>query len=437
LSRICVTPGADPAEVKTYRNPPTAGIYHDLFVKALALADEKGGCILMVSIDVIHLTESELAEMREGIRKSTGLEDSNVLLCVSHTHSGATREECLQPFVLTLETYSKTLIGAVIRVAKEALSSMEISMLRFGRGRLSISINRRWRNPNGFPIWMGNPYGEIDPEVATLWVENQNREIRAVVMSYACHASAIGTPLIGNDYPGFAEEIVENRYPGSTALFAQGCAGEIKPYNVDRGFRFMYGIPPAVAAGLGWELAKESCRVIEAAPNEDLSGDIRVAKRTIELPMEGLAGREEIEGRTACEKEEAERWRKDMLKALEGGSLDVVPRIVPYQIQVVGIGERFRLVTLQGEPCVRIGLRIKEQLSVNSATQSRDARNERAVAVFGYTNGGNCYVPSREVVTAGGYEAESYLFNRWAGPFKPEVEDLIVSAVLSMDRQIS
>lgn len=52
--------------------------------------------------------------------------------------------------------------------------------------------------------------------------------------------------------------------------------------------------------------------------------------------------------------------------------------------------------------------------------------------VFGYTNGDVGYIPSLDVLAAGGYEAESYLFYKWAGPYKPEIEDLIVKTVLEL-----
>ncbi len=177
-------------------------------------------------------------------------------------------------------------------------------------------------------------------------------------MSYACHASAIGGPLIGNDYPGFAQEIIENRYDGCTALFAQGCAAEIKPYNVDPNFKFMYGVPPAVATGLGWELAKEVGRVIETTTMEEVVGDIGISRRVIELPTEGPPSEEQIKSTTGALQDAADRWREYMLGKIKDGKIDEVPSAHSYEIGVVKIGERFRLVALQGEPCVRIGLRI-------------------------------------------------------------------------------
>ena len=62
-SRICITPGADPGKVKSYRNPPPPGIYHDVFTKAFALEDEKGERLAIVSIDIIDIDRDLLDEI--------------------------------------------------------------------------------------------------------------------------------------------------------------------------------------------------------------------------------------------------------------------------------------------------------------------------------------------------------------------------------------
>ena len=435
-AQICISPGADPEEVKTYHNPPPAGFYHDVFVKALALRNDNSSPLVIVSMDIILLREDMLTRIREGFKSKLGLEEHQVLLCVSHTHSGPIREEPLKQFGLTVDEYRQIVVDRTISVIEKALNNMAPARAYFGRGTLRISINRRWRNPNGYPVWRGNPYGEVDPELGVLRVDGEDGSVKAVLMNYACHASAIGTSLIGNDYPGFAQEIIENRYPGSTALFAQGCAGEIKPYNVNPNFKFMYGVPPAVVAGIGWEMAKETTRVIEATPMDEITGDINTERVVIELPLEDPpSSEEEIRNvKSIGGEEEAERqWKEFMLSKLKDGTINDLPRSRPYEMGFVRIGERFRLVALQGEPCVRIGLRLKEQITPNTAEISADARNIRNVMVFGYTNHPDKmvgYVPSRDVSAAGGYEAETFLIYKWSGPYKPEIEDIIVQTAI-------
>ncbi|MDY7009645.1 MAG: neutral/alkaline non-lysosomal ceramidase N-terminal domain-containing protein [Planctomycetota bacterium] len=431
-SRICISPGADPKEVTTYRNPPPEGFYCDTFVKALALEDEKGQKLVIVSLDIISFREDMLERVREGIKARTGLEASQVLLCVSHTHSGPMREGPLEPFGISVEEYRQMVIDRTVDVVAGALSDTEPIDLYFGRGDLHMSINRRRRNPAGYPVWKGNPYGEVDPEVGVLKAVGKDGKVKAVVMNYACHASAIGTGLIGNDYPGFAQEIIENRYSGCTALFAQGCAGEIKPYNVDPDCRFMYKIPPAVAGGLGWELAKEVTRVVEQSALEKVDGEINIAARTIDLPMEGPPSADEVKNARGVHEDVVETWRKFMSDKIKDGTIGEIPLTRPYEIAQVKIGDRFRLVALQGEPCVRIGRRIKEQLTNNMGEMSTESWDIHSVMVFAYTNGWAGYIPSSDVLRAGGYEAESHFFHNWAGPYTADIEDIVVNGVLEL-----
>ncbi len=429
--RICISPGADPKEVTSCRIPPPAGFYHDIFVRALALEGENGKPLVIVSIDVISIKDI-LEQIREGIKSETSLGADQVLLCVSHTHTGPVREEPLKQFGLDVEKYQEILVERIVQVVSGALADTEPVNLYFGRGDLHMSINRRRRNPAGYPVWRGNPWGEVDPEVAVLKAVREDGSVKSVVMSYACHASAIGSGLIGNDYPGFAEEIIENRYEGCVALFAQGCAGEIKPYNVNPNCKFMYGIPPAVAAGLGWELAKEVTRVIEQTPMEEAAGQITTAAATIDLPMEGPPSAEEVANAKGVHGDVVDTWREFMSARIADGTIGEIPTTRQYEIMQVKIGERFRLVALQGEPCVRIGLRIKEQLSANMGKNSTESWDIHSVMVLGYTNGWSGYIPSSDILRAKGYEAETYFFYNWSGPYKANIEDLVVNSVLGL-----
>ena len=194
----------------------------------------------------------------------------------------------------------------------------------------------------------------------------------------------------------------------------------------------MYRIPPAVAAGLGWELAKEVTRVIEQAPMEETDGQIDISAATIDLPMEGPPSAEEVANAKGVHDDVVDTWREFMLAKIKDGTIGEIPTSRQYEIMQVKIGERFRLVALQGEPCVRIGLRIKEQLTNNMGENSTESWDIHSVMVLGYTNGWAGYIPSSDVLRAGGYEAESHFFHNWSGQYKPDIEDIVVNSVLGL-----
>ncbi len=91
---------------------------------------------------------------------------------------------------------------------------------------------------------------------------------------------------------------------------------------------------------------------------------------------------------------------------------------MPYVVQTWSFGDDMAMVFLAGEVVVDYALRLKWET---------DARRLWVVA---YSNDVPCYIPSRRVLSEGGYEADSSLiFYGHASRFAPEVEDLIVRAV--------
>ena len=49
------------------------------------------------------------------------------------------------------------------------------------------------------------------------------------MFGYSCHTTALSGYQINGDYAGYAQEALEKRYPGVTALFVQGCGGDANP----------------------------------------------------------------------------------------------------------------------------------------------------------------------------------------------------------------
>jgi hypothetical protein len=91
------------------------------------------------------------------------------------------------------------------------------------------------------------------------------------------------------------------------------------------------------------------------------------------------------------------------------------------------LGGSITLVALAGEVVVDYGLRLKRE--VGSPDQ---------LWVVAYANDVFAYIPSRRVLSEGGYEAEtSMVYYGLHGPWAPEVEDRIVDKVREMAGKIN
>ena len=90
-----------------------------------------------------------------------------------------------------------------------------------------------------------------------------------------------------------------------------------------------------------------------------------------------------------------------------------------YEESIVAKIGNFILVALQGEVCAPIGMRIKDAFRYNYP-----------IMVFGYMGEHNLYIPTREIVRLGLYQAK-VIQEQYASPvgWAPTVEDEMVSAV--------
>src|SRR2546430_7327942 len=49
------------------------------------------------------------------------------------------------------------------------------------------------------------------------------RKVRAIYVNYACHCVTLSFNKISGDWAGFAQELLQQEYPGAVALVSVGC----------------------------------------------------------------------------------------------------------------------------------------------------------------------------------------------------------------------
>ena len=91
---------------------------------------------------------------------------------------------------------------------------------------------------------------------------------------------------------------------------------------------------------------------------------------------------------------------------------------MPYVVQTWCFGDEMAMVFLAGEVVVDYALRLKWEIDADR------------LWVAAYSNDVPCYIPSRRVLSEGGYEADfSMIYYGHASRFAPATEDLIIQAV--------
>jgi hypothetical protein len=397
------------------RTRPAEGKLHDLWAKALALEDSKGRRAVLVTLDLCGIDRQLSGEIRKALAEKQKLDRSQIVLCVSHTHSGPVVERNLAPmYFLDAEhrkhvaDYTTRLREQVIDIVDKAFDGLKPAVLHFGRGTATFAVNRRNNTEAEVPDLRaaGQLRGPFDHDVPVLAIKTEEGEPLAILFSYACHATVLDGYQWSGDYPGDAQIELEKRHPGVAAMYVAGCGADQNP--VPRRKVELSGI-------YGQQLAAAVDEVLRG-PLKKIDGPLTMSYREIDLPFETLPTREQIErDRESQDKYVASR-AKMLLEKIDAGQ--PLSKTYPYPIQAWRFGDELQVVWLGGEVVVDYALRLKDELA------------PRQGWIVGYANDVMGYIPSRRVLQEGGYEGrDAMVYYGQPTAWSDEVEKLIVDEV--------
>jgi hypothetical protein len=394
------------------REEPSAGKVHDLYAKALVFEDEDGTRSAIVTSDLIGVTR-EISERTAALAfERLGIARERLLVTASHTHTGPALAGNLDVmFDLDAEQarrvreYTGTLPQQFLEALDRAIVNLAPASVEYSETYAGFAANRRQYTPNGV-VFGVNPIGPVDRSVPLLVVRSPDNTPRAVFFVYACHNTTLSFQQICGDYAGFAQQRIEEKLPGVTALFASGCGADANPN--PRGTLPM-------ARQHGEELGIAVVRAIETG-GETVNGPISAAFREIELPLTPPPTRAELEAQLASSDVFVQRRAKTLIAEWDtNGGLAVTK---PYPVQVWRFGDGPRLIALGGEVVVDYALRLKYEFGPDP------------LIVVGYANNVVAYIPSLRVLREGGYEADaSNAYYGLYGPWAPEIEETIIRTV--------
>jgi len=385
------------------RTQPALGIAQPLHAKALALSDVAGRRAVVVTIDVLGLTDPAVQHISRAVREQHGLPRERLLLCSSHTHCGPIiRDQLAVAYNLTpaqwddVRASTRRIEGQIVDVVGRALGAMQPARLRFAQGTAGFAANRRTAI---------NPDGPVDHAVPVLTVERRDGSLAAVVFGYACHNTTLPASFVSyhGDYAGVAKAELERRHPGATALFIQGCGADANPS--PRG-------TVELVERHGRELADAVDRVMGAGTH--VVGPLRAAFTTVSLDYAPAP--------------DADAWRRRLadsnphVRSHAQMMLDVVARdghtvtAEPAPLHVLRLGS-LPIVALSGEVVIDYAMAVKR-------------RYGGGTWVAAYTDSVFGYVPSARVLREGGYEGgDAMLYFGRPGPFADSAESRVMGGV--------
>jgi len=302
---------AGTSKVNITKNDVGRFVNDSLYARVLILKN-KSDDIVIISLDTRAIGDKGgvkanfVERLRNRIEEQVGINATNVMV----TATGVSGEQYICPDIEDRLLYA-------VRSAYQKMVPVTIGV---GTGiENRITENRRLKLTNGkeWTIRNANPLppdeevagaGPVDPEIGILRVDKKNGETLVVLYNFAIHPyQGVPNKGITADVPAFSSRIIEKNLPaGATAIFLQGCLGDISTV------LYKDTNSPRDAEPLGTMLGistLDALKKIKISKNNEL----KVIKEMIEVPS-----RTEIMTRITSLEEE----QKKLLSFLRGTSLN-------------------------------------------------------------------------------------------------------------------
>ena len=416
--------GVAKADITPTESVPLAGyggktrmsqrVEHAIWLKALALKDDAGAVSVLVTADLVGLSDKMIAVITKNAAEKHGVARERLILNASHNHSCPVTEDVLWLYyeftpeeAAAKDRYTRMVYAKYDEVIGAAIAALKPAELSFEQGLAGVAVNRRRsRGPESRALG-----GQVDQDVPVIAVKSGNA-LQAVVFGYSCHTTALGGLSINGDYAGFAQLELEKSIPGCTALFVQNCGGDANPLPRIRG----RDAEATQLAGMYGHILAEAVRQVVVAPMKPLTGPLKVAMGETELMLQPGLPLEELKQRvpnlTGMPKREFEHF----IRQYE--TLGEPPDRVKYPVQVWSFGPELTFIALTGETVVDYSLKFKAAHGWNTTW------------VCGYNNDLLSYVPSLRVLKEGGYEGVSGMYEYGhRAPYTEDVEQRITAKV--------
>ncbi|MEA4831098.1 MAG: neutral/alkaline non-lysosomal ceramidase N-terminal domain-containing protein [Oscillospiraceae bacterium] len=403
-----------PIHLTGFGNPDRkfTGIHDDIFTSAIAF-ESNGTFAIIVTADVLGFDAAKAKNCAKLISEKTKVPADSILFNASHTHSAPQTSENVNPGIgAYLKEYADFFYDSAVKAAVGAFEDLEQGELSYTTGECyGIGINRR-NIETGTYYFAPYEKGIRNDEVTLLKAVCKGK-LKALFFQYTCHPSTTGFDEISGDYPAAAKRHLESAFPGTTALFLQGCCGNIRVRTInDAGNGFRGGTYEDVEH-FGKLLANKVIE-LESMPGNSVSGKLISKKTNFKIQYQSLLPKDEYKKK--ADEQTLELYKNPLMKYYT--EYETISPDVGYSVQRIDIGDSFTLFGLEGEVCVEYDYAIKAMLP------------GRHTIVAGYSNGTPGYICTADMYDYGGYEPSGSCCCYYAREgFKPETEQLILSEI--------
>lgn len=415
------------------RTHKSTGVHDDPYASVVLI--QANETVIIIALDLVYGDRSFAYGIKEAISKKYGLTQEKIIISYSHTHSvvavtGEHKDKrATHPYSMSADNflwdkdekdvdhtedvrYYNMIKKKIIDMIDEGLENTIEGDVYIIKGKSRFGVSRRLPSEEGI-LWRPN-FDEncMDPDLFLMKFVDKDNNIRGLIYNYACHPTTLGSDnyLISADFPGVVRKILEEKNVGMTAVFLQGCGADIKPYITAENGRFKSCNYDKLEQS-GTSLANEIQGYIDQPKWRKINIEINTAYSDVKLYTETW-NTEKWE--SILNNPNEPLYRKQSVKKIMSYIKEKgIDNFLRYYMSVLRLDRKTCIVCLECEVVSDIGKEIKKLF-------------DEDIIVLGYTNSIACYIPTKRVLLEGGYERESFMSARLAGPFVPEVEDIII-----------
>jgi hypothetical protein len=285
-------------------------------------------------------------------------------------------------------------------------------------GPVTFAMSRRYPTEKGI-VYRSTPGGQYaggprDDTVPVLKIAAADGSLKAVLFGYACHPITLNGDKFCGDYPGFAQQYLQEMYPGAVALFMQGCGGQRVP---NARFQVEY------AMGHGRTLADAVKKALDG-PQIPIIGPLKCAYAEPPLEFESAPERTVLEEQAKSNDTILRLKAQYLLDKLDrNGKIETT---IPCPLQAVRFGKELLLVGISGETVAEYAITVKSE------------NQSQFTWIAGYCNYIYAYLPTWQILREGGYEGKDAIrYSPFPGPFKEDVESRVLDGVREVVKKVS
>ena len=402
-------------------------VFHTpLFASAWAVEAGENSFI-WVSSDIARFAESDADVIRKEISERTPVPFDHVLISATHTQTGPTARPSISPYFPTGDlSYFEKFGARIAEAGVQAWNDRDEAYISYGHMMEPKCVhNRRYLMDTGeskmHPGGPGYPgrlmkEGPEDPELQVIWfMKEKELDIKksekplAIIVNYSTHPSEMYSQrVMSADYPGVLRRNLKAVYGDIPVLFFQGYAGNLTPQ--DHEHDATWGHYLNGSERVGTVLTGDVLRVISLGRERRDVKDIRIVTETCRLNLREVTQEDLRKSDEVFDLLEKDRAAFDALDVKDKAFANKIRNLIDKQ--KIGTYEDVPLSVVKLDDL--IFLAHPAELFCEYQLDMKKRLGPKTVGVE-LTNGGICYIGTKQAYLLGGYEINAGFYTAEAG----------------------